>query len=381
MSQQPEKINLLGLSPKQLEDFFESIGEKRFRATQVLKWLHQQGASSFDEMTNISKTLRQRLAEVADIREPEVILEKISNDGTRKWVIRMDGGSSIEMVLIPEGSRKTLCVSSQVGCALDCSFCSTGKQGFNRNLSAAEIIAQLRVAIRSFGPFDPKDERRVTNVVFMGMGEPLLNFDNVVAATELMMDDNAYGLSKRRVTISTAGVVPAIDRLAGLSDVSLAVSIHAPNDELRNQLVPVNRRYPLKELIAACNNYLSHLNDKRVITVEYTLLEGINDQPEHARQLLKLLRQLPCKLNLIPFNPFPNSGYTKPSTEAILKFKQIIVNGGIVTTVRKTRGDDVDAACGQLVGQVDDRTRRSQKYLSVLQLDSTTESLTPAGES
>ncbi|TVQ73592.1 MAG: 23S rRNA (adenine(2503)-C(2))-methyltransferase RlmN [Oceanospirillales bacterium] len=381
MSQQPEKINLLGLSPKQLEDFFESIGEKRFRATQVLKWLHQQGASSFDEMTNISKTLRQRLAEVADIREPEVILEKISNDGTRKWVIRMDGGSSIEMVLIPEGSRKTLCVSSQVGCALDCSFCSTGKQGFNRNLSAAEIIAQLRVAIRSFGPFDPKDERRVTNVVFMGMGEPLLNFDNVVAATELMMDDNAYGLSKRRVTISTAGVVPAIDRLAGLSDVSLAVSIHAPNDELRNQLVPVNRRYPLKELIAACNNYLSHLNDKRVITVEYTLLEGINDQPEHARQLLKLLRQLPCKLNLIPFNPFPNSGYTKPSSEAILKFKQIIVNGGIVTTVRKTRGDDVDAACGQLVGQVDDRTRRSQKYLSVLQLDSTTESLTPAGES
>ena len=380
MSQQPEKINLLGLSPKQLEDFFETIGEKRFRATQVLKWLHQQGASSFDEMTNISKALRQKLSEVADIREPEVILEKISNDGTRKWVIRMDGGSSIEMVLIPEGSRKTLCVSSQVGCALDCSFCSTGKQGFNRNLSAAEIIAQLRVAIRSFGPFDPKDERRVTNVVFMGMGEPLLNFDNVVVATELMMDDNAYGLSKRRVTISTAGVVPAIDRLAGLSDVSLAVSIHAPNDELRNQLVPVNRRYPLKELIAACNNYLSHLNDKRVITVEYTLLEGVNDQPEHARQLLKLLRQLPCKLNLIPFNPFPNSGYRKPSSDAILKFKQIVVNGGIVTTVRKTRGDDVDAACGQLVGQVDDRTRRSQKYLSVLQLDSNTESLTPAGE-
>ena len=381
MSQQPTKINLLGLSPKQLEDFFDSIGEKRFRATQVLKWLHQQGASSFDEMTNISKALRQKLAEVADIREPEVVLEKISNDGTRKWVIRMDGGSSIEMVLIPEGSRKTLCVSSQVGCGLDCSFCSTGKQGFNRNLSAAEIIAQLRVAIRSFGPFDPKDERRVTNVVFMGMGEPLLNFDNVVAATELMMDDNAYGLSKRRVTISTAGVVPAIDRLAGLSDVSLAVSIHAPTDELRDQLVPVNKRYPLKDLIASCNNYLSHLNDKRVITVEYTLLEGVNDQPEHAKQLLKLLRQLPCKLNLIPFNPFPNSGYRKPSNEAILRFKQIIVNGGIVTTVRKTRGDDVDAACGQLVGQVDDRTRRSQKYLSVLQLDSASESLTPIGES
>ncbi|KDE39579.1 MAG: 23S rRNA (adenine(2503)-C(2))-methyltransferase RlmN [Nitrincola lacisaponensis] len=380
MLEQPDKINLLGLSPKGLEDFFESIGEKRFRATQVLKWLHQQGASSFDEMTNISKVLRQKLAEVADIREPEVVLEKISTDGTRKWVIRMDGGSSIEMVLIPEGSRKTLCVSSQVGCALDCSFCSTGKQGFNRNLSTAEIIAQLRVAIRSFGPFDPKDERRVTNVVFMGMGEPLLNFDNVVAATELMMDDNAYGLSKRRVTISTAGVVPAIDRLAGLSDVSLAVSIHAPNDELRDQLVPVNRRYPLSDLIAACNNYLRHLNDKRVITVEYTLLAGVNDQPEHARQLLKVLRQLPCKLNLIPFNPFPNSGYRKPSADAILRFKQIIVNGGIVTTVRKTRGDDVDAACGQLVGQVDDRTRRSQKYLSVLQLDATNETVTRAGE-
>lgn len=380
MSDQPKKINLLGLSPQQLEEFFESIGEKRFRATQVLKWLHQQGASSFDEMTNISKVLRQKLAEVADIREPEVILEKISQDGTRKWVIRMDGGSSIEMVLIPEGSRKTLCVSSQVGCALDCSFCSTGKQGFNRNLSAAEIIAQLRVAIRSFGPFDTKDPRRVTNVVFMGMGEPLLNFDNVLAASQLMMDDNAYGLSKRRVTISTAGVVPAIDRLAGVSDVSLAVSIHAPNDELRNQLVPVNKRYPLQELIASCNNYLRHLNDKRVITVEYTLLKDINDQPEHARQLLKLLRKLPCKLNLIPFNPFPNSGYEKPSNDAILRFKQIIVNGGIVTTVRKTRGDDVDAACGQLVGQVDDRTRRSQKYLSVLQIDATTNSLTQAGE-
>jgi 23S rRNA (adenine2503-C2)-methyltransferase len=380
MPTQPDRINLLGLSPSGLETFFESIGEKRFRATQVLKWLHQQGASSFDEMTNISKSLRQKLSEVADIREPEVVLEKISTDGTRKWVIRMDGGSSIEMVLIPEGSRKTLCVSSQVGCALDCSFCSTGKQGFNRNLSAAEIIGQLRVAIRSFGPFDPKDERRVTNVVFMGMGEPLLNFDNVVAATELMMDDNAYGLSKRRVTISTAGVVPAIDKLAGLSDVSLAVSIHAPNDALRDQLVPVNRRYPLKELIASCNNYLKHLNDKRVITVEYTLMDGINDQPEHATQLLKVLRKMPSKLNLIPFNPFPNSGYKKPSAEAIARFKQIIVNGGIITTVRKTRGDDVDAACGQLVGQVADRTRRSQKYLSVLQLDPSEETLTQAGE-
>lgn len=362
------KVNLLGLSPKELEDFFESIGEKRFRATQVLKWLHQYGASSFDEMTNISKSLREQLKQVADIREPEVVLEKISDDGTRKWVIRMDGGSSIEMVLIPEGSRKTLCVSSQVGCALDCSFCSTGKQGFNRNLSTAEIIAQLRVAIRSFGPFDPKDSRRVTNVVFMGMGEPLLNFDPVLAATQLMMDDNAYGLSKRRVTISTSGVVPAIDKLAGLSDVSLAVSIHAATDELRNELVPINKRYPLDQLIESCNNYLRHLKDKRVITIEYTLLAGVNDQPEHAKKLLKLLRKLPCKLNLIPFNPFPGSGYQKPDMQTIQTFKDIVMNGGIVTTVRKTRGDDVDAACGQLVGIVADKTRRSQKYIALKEL-------------
>jgi 23S rRNA (adenine2503-C2)-methyltransferase len=368
--QTPTKVNLLGLSPSKLEAFFDELGEKRFRATQVLKWLHQRGASSFDEMTNLSKALREKLESVADIREPEVVVEKFSTDGTRKWVIRMDGGSSIEMVLIPEGARKTLCVSSQVGCALDCSFCSTGKQGFNRNLSTAEIIAQLRVAIRSFGPFDPSDERRVTNVVFMGMGEPLLNFDNVLDATQLMMDDNAYGLSKRRVTLSTAGVVPAMHRLAGLSDVSLAVSLHAPNDELRSQLVPVNSRYPIRELVDACNNYLKHLNDKRVITVEYTLLKGVNDQIAHAQQLIKVLRKFPCKLNLIPFNPFPGSGYEKPNEEAILQFKQVIVNAGIITTVRKTRGDDVDAACGQLVGQVDDRTRRSQKYISVVQQSS-----------
>lgn len=368
MSATPTKVNLLGLSPRKLEDFFvEHLGEKRFRATQVLKWIHQRGASSFDEMTNISKSLRQSLAEIAEIREPEIVLEKFSADGTRKWVIRMDGGSAIEMVLIPDGARKTLCVSSQVGCALDCSFCSTGKQGFNRNLSTAEIIGQLRVAIRSFGPFDPADERRVTNVVFMGMGEPLLNFDNVLDATELMMDDNAYGLSKRRVTVSTAGVVPGIDKLAGVSDVSLALSLHAPNDALRNQLVPVNQRYPISELIRACNNYMQHLNDRRVITVEYTLIDGVNNLPEHARELVEVIKQLPCKLNLIPFNPFPGSDYRRPSNNSIHAFKQIMLEAGVVTTVRKTRGDDVDAACGQLVGQVDDRTRRSQKYISVIQ--------------
>lgn len=366
MSESPTKINLLGLSPAKLEDFFEQLGEKRFRATQVLKWLHQRGASSFDEMTNISKALRARLAEVAEIREPEVLLDKTSRDGTRKWVIRMDGGSAIETVLIPDGDRRTLCVSSQVGCSLDCSFCSTGKQGFNRNLSTAEIIAQLRVAIRSFGPFDPS-ERRVSNVVLMGMGEPLMNFDNVVDATQLMMDDNAYGLSKRRVTLSTAGVVPALDRLREVSDVSLAISLHAPNNELRNQLVPINRRYPIEELIASCQRYLEGLNDKRVVTVEYTLIEGVNDQPEHARELVRVLRRLPCKLNLIPFNPFPNSDYRRPSEAAIQRFKEIMLKASIVTTVRRTRGDDVDAACGQLVGQVQDRTRRSQKYIPVVQ--------------
>ncbi|MDI3323674.1 23S rRNA (adenine(2503)-C(2))-methyltransferase RlmN [Pontibacterium granulatum] len=367
MTESTAKVNLLGLSPSKLEDFFEEIGEKRFRATQVLKWIHQLGATNFDEMTNISKALRAKLSEMAEVRDPEVVLENISKDGTRKWVIRTDGGSCVETVLIPENGRATLCVSSQIGCSLDCSFCSTGKQGFNRNLSAAEIIGQVRVAIRSFGPFDPSGDRRVTNVVLMGMGEPLMNFDNVVDATELMMEDNAYGLSKRRVTLSTAGVVPALDKLAKVSDVSLAVSLHAPNDELRDQLVPINRRYPINELIDSCNRYLQSLNDKRVATVEYTLIAGVNDQPEHARELVKLLRRLPSKLNLIPFNPFPNSDYKRPSESAILAFKQIMLNAGVLTTVRKTRGDDVDAACGQLVGQVADRTRRSQKYIPVVQ--------------
>lgn len=365
--QNKPKVNLLGLSPKKLEQFFEEIGEKKFRALQVLKWIHQFGANDFEEMTNISKGLRQRLSEIAEIREPEVVHQGISVDGTRKWVIRVDGGSCVEAVLIPEGARKTLCVSSQVGCSLNCSFCSTGKQGFNRNLSAAEIIGQVRIAIRSFGPFDPSGDRCVTNVVLMGMGEPLMNFDNVVDSTQLMMDDNAYGLSKRRVTLSTAGVVPAIDRLGEVSDISLAVSLHAPNDELRNQLVPINQKYPIKTLIDACNRYLKGLNDKRVITIEYTLIAGVNDHPKHAAELVKVLRRVPSKLNIIPFNPFPNSGYERPSDEAILAFKQILLNAGILTTVRRTRGDEIDAACGQLVGQVEDKTRRSQKFIPVVQ--------------
>jgi 23S rRNA (adenine2503-C2)-methyltransferase len=363
MTESIKKTNLLGFSPKKLEEFFVSIGEKPFRSTQVLKWIHQFGASSFDEMTNISKALREKLSEVSEIREPEVLVQNISKDGTRKWVIQLDGGSAVEAVLIPENGRATLCVSSQIGCSLNCSFCSTGKQGFNRNLSAAEIIGQVRVAIRSFGPFDPSGNRRVTNVVLMGMGEPLMNFDNVVDAIHLMMEDNAYGLSKRRVTLSTAGVVPQIDKLGEVTDVSLAISLHAPNDELRDQLVPINKRYPINELVDACNRYMDGLNDKRVITVEYTMMAGINDHPSQAKQLVKVLKRLPCKLNLIPFNPFPNSGYERPDDDTIQAFKMVMVKAGIITTVRRTRGDDVDAACGQLVGQVIDRTRRSEKYI------------------
>lgn len=366
MSQPESKVNLLGYSLPKLEAFFTEIGEKKFRAVQVLKWIHQRGAVSFDEMTDISKGLRAKLNEVAEIRDPEVLFQHYSADGTRKWVVQVAGNNSVETVLIPDGDRATLCVSSQVGCSLDCSFCSTGKQGFNRNLSAAEIIGQLRVAIRSFGPFDPAGDRRVTNVVMMGMGEPLMNFDPVVDAMSLMMEDNAYGLSKRRVTLSTAGVVPMIDKLGDVIDVSLALSLHAPNDELRNKLVPINRKYPIDSVIEACNNYLRKCDDKRVVTVEYTLLKGVNDQPQHAKELAKLLRRLPCKLNLIPFNPFPNSGYERPTTADIRAFQEALTAAGYVTTVRTTRGDDIDAACGQLVGQVADRTRRSERYIKLV---------------
>lgn len=361
------KTNLLGMTPKQLGDYFKEIGEKPFRATQVLKWIHQHGVESFDEMSNISKVLREKLTAQAEIREPEIVSQDISKDGTRKWVIRVEGGSCVETVLIPEGDRGTLCVSSQVGCSLNCSFCSTGKQGFNRNLTAAEIIGQVRIAIKSFGPMDPANKRMVTNVVMMGMGEPLMNFERVVSAMHLMMEDNAYGLSKRRVTLSTAGVVPAMDKLGEVIDVSMAVSLHAPNDELRDVLVPINKKYPIKELIAACNRYLDKLDDKRVITIEYTMMAGVNDLPKHAVQLAKLLKQVPCKLNIIPFNPFPNSGYERPKAEAIEHFKNTMHKAGIRTTVRRTRGEEIDAACGQLVGMVEDRTRRSAKLIPTVQ--------------
>jgi 23S rRNA (adenine2503-C2)-methyltransferase len=369
MSDTPEKINLLGLSPAKMETFFADLGEKKFRAQQMLKWIHQYGEANFDNMTNMGKALRARLAEVCEVRLPEVIYEDISADGTRKWVMRMEGGSAVETVYIPEKDRGTLCVSSQIGCSLDCSFCSTGKQGFNRDLTVAEIIGQVYVAAMSFHEPGERRERRITNVVMMGMGEPLLNFDNVVDAMQLMMDDNAYGLSKRRVTLSTSGVVPMLDKLGEVVDVSLAVSLHAPNDELRNQLVPLNKKYPIKELIAAVNRYLAKLPDRRKATIEYTMMEGINDEMHHAVELAELLKQVPCKINLIPFNPFPNSGYKRPSNNRVYRFRDYLLSQNHIVTIRSTRGDDIDAACGQLVGQVADRTRRSERYINAIQLD------------
>ncbi len=367
------KTNLLGLPMEKLEDFFQEIGEQRFRAQQVSKWIHHHGVANFDEMTNVSKALREKLAEVAEIRPPEVVHEDISEDGTRKWVIRVDGGSSVEAVLIPEGKRTTLCVSSQVGCALDCSFCSTGKQGFNRNLTAAEIIGQVWIASKALVEAKDKNDKAahhkaISNVVMMGMGEPLLNFDNVVDAMYIMMADFGYGISKRRVTLSTAGVVPKIDQLRSVTDVALAISLHAPTDELRNTLVPINKKYPISELIAACQRYLVGLGERRKITVEYTLIDGVNDQPEQAQQVARLLRDLPCKINLIPFNPFPLSDYRRSPRKAVLAFQSVLINAGYTATIRSTRGDDIDAACGQLVGQVEDRTRRSDRYIAAVTL-------------
>lgn len=364
------KVNLLGLTQPQLENFFETIGEKRFRAGQVMKWIHHFGVDDFDAMSNIGKALREKLKVSAEIRGPEVVSEDISSDGTRKWVVRVASGSCVETVYIPQNGRGTLCVSSQAGCALDCSFCSTGKQGFNSDLTAAEIIGQVWVANKSFGSVPAKIDRAITNVVMMGMGEPLLNFDNVVAAMNLMMDDLGYGISKRKVTLSTSGVAPMIDRLGDEIDVSLALSLHAPNDELRNQLVPINKKYPLAVVLNACRNYISRLGEKRVLTIEYTLLKGVNDQPKHAEQMIPLLAGIPCKINLIPFNPFPHSGYERPSNNAIRRFQDILHKAGHNVTVRTTRGEDIDAACGQLVGQVMDRTRRSERYIAVRELQS-----------
>jgi 23S rRNA (adenine2503-C2)-methyltransferase len=369
-------VNLLGLTREQLGAWFSQIGEKPFRATQVMKWIHQYGVTDFAQMTNLSAKLRGRLAELAEVRAPEVVHRQYSQDGTRKWVFRVgDGaGSLIETVLIPAsdktGDRKTLCISSQVGCALDCSFCSTGKQGFQRDLTPAEIIGQLWVANQSYMEDVPVSERSrtVTNVVMMGMGEPLLNYDAVVAAMRLMMDDFAYGLSRRRVTLSTSGVVPMLDRLGDELDVALAISLHAPNDALRDELVPINKKYPLNQLIPAARRYLAKQgvsgldSARRHVTIEYVMLDGVNDSDQHARQLLALLKNLPSKINLIPFNPFPHAPYGRSSNNRIRSFQKILSDAGLVCTVRSTRGDDIDAACGQLVGQVADRTRRAERW-------------------
>tara|TARA_X000000368_G_scaffold12738_1_gene10287 strand:+ start:674 stop:1801 length:1128 start_codon:yes stop_codon:yes gene_type:complete len=367
-----EAINLLGLNQKNLEDFFVSIEEKPFRAVQVMKWMHQRGISDFSQMTDLSKSLREKLESHCVIRAPEVIYEKTSQDGTRKWVISVGDKDLIEMVLIPEKNRATLCVSSQVGCAVDCSFCATGKQGFSRNLNLDEIIGQVWVAANSFGVPRTPDSRPITNVVMMGMGEPLLNFGPVVDAMNLMMDDNAYGLSKRKVTLSTSGIVPKIDDLGKVTDVALTISLHAPNDELRNKLVPINKKYPIKELIEAVKRYVEGCSDKRVTTIEYILIEDVNDSLELAEELCDLLRQLPCKINLIPFNPFSESEYKKPSRNRVKRFQKFLQDKGYVTTIRSTRGDDIMAACGQLVGQVNDKTRKKKRAENKLKIKAKT---------
>ncbi len=358
------KINLLGLDRKGLEGFFAELGEKPFRASQVLKWVHARRVTDFSAMTDLSKGLREKLEAVAEVRVPEAVLDQRSADGTRKWLLRLDGSNAVETVLIPEKSRDTLCISSQVGCALECSFCSTGVQGFNRNLSTAEIIGQLWYVNKVLAEEEPG--RQVTNVVFMGMGEPLLNFKQVVPASELMKDDHAYGLSKRRVTLSTSGVVPYLYRLADVSDISLAVSLHAPHDELRNELVPINKRYPIEKLLEACRHYIADKPHRR-ITWEYVMLDGVNDTDEHARQLARLIRDIPSKVNLIPFNPFPEARYRRSSDARIQQFSNILSRAGLVSTTRKTRGDDIDGACGQLVGKVADRTKRRFKREQRLQ--------------
>jgi 23S rRNA (adenine2503-C2)-methyltransferase len=356
------KTNLLGLDMKGMRAYFESIGEKPFRAQQVLKWIHQTGALDFQVMTNLPKDLRQHLAEVAEITVPQVLFEKTASDGTCKWVIQLHDGNCIESVFIPSANRGTLCISSQVGCVLNCDFCSTGKQGFNRNLTTAEIISQLWIAVRALSQSEGAHDRAVTNVVMMGMGEPMLNYDNLIPALNIMRDDFAYGLSKYRVTVSTAGVIPGMEALREVTDVALAVSLHAPNNELRNKLVPLNRKYPLEELMATCKTYFK-AEPRRFITMEYVMLAGVNDQREHAKQLINILNGVPSKVNLIPFNPFPHTPYNRSDDDTIERFADTLIRAGIITTVRRTRGDDIDAACGQLVGQVQDRTRRQERYL------------------
>jgi len=370
-----ERVNLLGLTRDQLENLVVEMGEKPFRARQLMKWIYKRAVGNFDEMTDLAKSFRERLALSAEIRVPNVTLRQHSSDGTRKWLLSVDRGNSlapqaIEMVYIPEPGRGTLCISSQVGCAMDCSFCSTAQQGFNSNLTAAEIVGQVWLANRELlgdsAPSNDTSERLITNVVFMGMGEPLANYRNVVPATEILMDDLGFDISRRRVTVSTSGLVPQMLKLAEETNCALAVSLHAPNDELRNELVPINRKHNIAELLDACWYYLNRQN-ARSITFEYVMLDGINDQLEHARQLVSLLKHKPAKVNLIPFNPFPDTRYKRSPADVIERFREYLNNHGVIATTRRTRGDDIDAACGQLVGRVQNRTtvRLGSKLVAV----------------
>lgn len=354
-----KKTNLLNFNLQALKDYFISIDVKPFRAQQLLKWVHQLGVLDFNEMTNFSKSLRLKLSQIAELAVPTVSSEHKSNDGTMKWLVKLTCGNHIETVFIPEKARGTLCVSSQIGCALTCSFCSTAKQGFNRNLDTSEIIGQVYVAMRALEA--EGEGRRVTNVVMMGMGEPLLNYSQVVSAMDLMLDDHAYGLSKRRVTLSTSGLVPQMAKLQKDSPVALAVSLHASNNELRNQLVPINKKYPLEQLIPLCETYFEN-EPRRRVTFEYVMLEGINDSLALAEELAELIKNVPCKVNLIPFNPYEGSGYKRSSNSAINRFRDFLIDKGINTITRKTRGEDIDAACGQLAGEVNDRTSRSERW-------------------
>ncbi len=371
-----ERVNLLGLTRSDMEAFVEGMGEKPFRARQLMKWLYKRAVGDFDEMTDLAKAFRERLRLIAEVRVPEVTLRQHSADGTRKWLLNVDRGvnsvpQAIEMVYIPEPGRGTLCISSQVGCAMDCSFCSTAQQGFNSNLTAAEIVGQVWLANREIRGDQPvsndTSERLITNIVFMGMGEPLANYRNVVAAAEILMDDLGFDISRRRVTVSTSGLVPQMLRLAEETNCALAVSLHAPNDELRDQLVPINRKHRIAELLDACWYYLERQN-ARSITFEYVMLDGINDQLEHARQLVTLLKHKPAKVNLIPFNPFPDTRYKRSPSAVISRFRDYLNANGVIATTRRTRGDDIDAACGQLVGRVQNRTtvRLGSKLVSLV---------------
>ena len=354
-----KKINLMDLTRQQMREFFKELGEKPFRADQLVKWIYHFGEDNFDNMTNINKKLREKLKAVAEIKAPEVAVEQRSSDGTIKWAMQV-GEQQVETVYIPEADRATLCVSSQVGCALACTFCSTAQQGFNRNLTVSEIIGQVWRASKIIGNFGVTGIRPITNVVMMGMGEPLLNVANVVPAMEIMLDDFAYGLSKRRVTLSTSGVVPALDNLSKMIDVALAISLHAPNDELRDEIVPINKKYNIKMLIDSVNRYLSVSNANHgKVTIEYVMLDHVNDGVEHAHQLAEVLKNTPCKINLIPWNPFPEAPYAKSSNTRIDRFQKTLMEYGFTVIIRKTRGDDIDAACGQLAGDVIDRTKRT----------------------